>query len=80
VKEHDAYLRELRRQRYIIVRKPKSGHVRVFCPCGQLVSTHSVNGGSDGRGMANFKAEVRRHELRHSNGLPREQQREHVQG
>lgn len=79
MKEHDAYLRELRRRRYIIVRKPRSGHLRVYCPHGCLAAIHSLNGGSDYHALSNFKADIRRHELRHEN-LAGEQQRQHVQG
>ncbi len=64
-KDHEQYLRELRRQGYVTVRKAHSNHLRVFCPQGHLVSTHPVNGGSDYRGLRNFQAEVRRHELGH---------------
>ena len=67
MKEHAAYLRELRRDGYITVRKIHSKHLRVFCPQGHLVSTHPVNGGSDYRGLLNFKSDVRRHELGHRN-------------
>jgi len=76
MKEHDQYLRELRRQGYITIRRIHSNHLRIFCPCGDLVSTHPVNGGSDYRALLNFRAEVRRHELRHSAA---EQQGEHEQ-
>ena len=80
MKDHDAYLRELRRRQYIIVRRTKSNHVRVFCPYGCLVGTHSMNGGSDGRSLENFKADVRRHELWHrEQQLTGEQQSQHVQ-
>lgn len=64
-KDHEQYLRELRRQGYITVRKKHSNHLRVFCPHGHLVSTRPVNGGSDYRGLRNSQAEVRRHELWH---------------
>lgn len=77
MKEHDAYLRELRRQGYITTRKMRSNHLRIFCPDGHLVSTHPVNGGSDWRGLRNFQAEVRRHELWHHRSG--EQQGEHEQ-
>ena len=64
-KDHDHYLRELRRQGYITVRKIHSNHLRVFCPQGHLVATYPVNGGSDHRNLLNFRADVRRHELGH---------------
>jgi hypothetical protein len=76
VKEHEAYLRELRRRRrFIIVRKTRSGHVRIFCPHGLLVAVHSMNGGSDHRALKNLQADVRRHAC-----LACKQQGEHVQG
>jgi hypothetical protein len=76
-KDHDQYLRELRRQGYITVRKIHSNHLRVFCSCGALVSTHPVNGGSDHRGLLNFKAEVRRHELWHRSSAAAQQDDDH---
>lgn len=65
MKEHAAYLRDLRQQGYLTVRKIHSNHLRIFCSRGHLVATHSANGGSDGRSLMNFKAEIRRHELWH---------------
>lgn len=65
MRDHDQYLRDLRRQRYIITRKPRSGHVRIFCPHGCLVAVHSANGGSDRFALSNLKADVRRHSATH---------------
>jgi hypothetical protein len=73
-KDHEQYLRELRRQGYVTIRKTRSNHLRVFCPQGHLVSTHAVNGGSDYRGLRNFQSEVRRHELWHRDSDDRTQE------
>ncbi len=77
MKEHNSYLRELRRSGYITVRKTRSNHLRIFCPDGHLVATHPVNGGSDYRGLLNFQAEVRRHELRHHSEQDQDQDHDH---
>lgn len=77
MKDQDAYLRELRRNGYITVRGTHTSHLRIFCPKGHLVGTHSGTG-SDWRGLLNFKAEVRRHEQWHCSAG--EQQSKHVQG
>jgi hypothetical protein len=73
-KDHDQYLRELRRQGYVTVRKIHSNHLRIFCPRGHLVAVHSINGGSDRRGLRNFQAEVRRHDLQQHSSAATQQE------
>ena len=66
MQHQEQYLRELRRQGYIIVRSLGKSHLKIYDPSGCLVAVHSGNGGSDRRALANLKADIRRHTcLRH---------------
>lgn len=64
MQHQDQYLRELRRQGYIIVRSLGTSHLKIYDPHGCLAGVHSGNGGSDRRSLANLKADIRRHEQR----------------
>lgn len=64
MQHQDQYLRELRRQGYIITRSLRTSHLKIYDRHGCLVAVHSGNGGSDRRSLDNLKADIRRHACR----------------